>query len=57
MRGQRSMRPAASATWHDMYALFVVPASQYDVLVKHGARTTWHTEIDVRSTARLWIVP
>lgn len=51
-------RPAAQATWHDMYALFVVPASEYDVQVKRGARDAWHTGIDVPlDRTRLWIVP
>lgn len=55
--GDRS-RPVAAAMWHDMYALFVVPASQYDVQVKHGARAAWHTAIDVPlDRTRLWIVP
>ena len=54
---QDRTRPAAQATWHDMYALFVVPAGRYDVQVKRRAEPTWHT-IDVPlDRTRLWIVP
>ncbi len=51
-------RPVALATWHEKYALFVVPAAQYDVQVKRGARDTWHAAIDVPlDRTRLLIVP
>jgi hypothetical protein len=51
-------RPAAVATWHTMYALFVVPAAQYDVQVNRGGRAAWHNAIEVPlDRTRLWIVP
>ena len=55
--GDRSL-PVAPPSWHDMYALFVVPANQYDVQIKQGARTGWHTAVDVPlDRTRLLIVP
>ena len=50
--------PAALASWHEMYALMVVRAGQYDVQVTRGSRSTWHNAIDVPlDRTRLWIVP
>jgi hypothetical protein len=40
------------------YALFVVPAGVYDVTIKHGTRSTRHSNIEVpRDRTRLWLVP
>jgi hypothetical protein len=55
--GDRS-RPVASPAWQDQYALFVVRAGQYDMLVRRGGRPTWHAGIDIPlDRTRLWIVP
>jgi hypothetical protein len=51
-------RPVVLATWHEKYALFVVPANQYDVRVKRGTWEGWHSAIDVPlDRTRLLIVP
>ena len=51
-------QPAAVPTTPGPYALFVVPAGQYDVLVRRGAALTWHQGINVPlDRTRLWIVP
>jgi hypothetical protein len=40
------------------YALFIVPASRYDILVRTANRPAWHTGIDVPlDRTRLWVVP
>ena len=50
--------PAAMPATRAAYALFVVRAGEYDVLVRRGARASWHPGIDVpRDRTRLWIVP
>jgi hypothetical protein len=50
--------PAALPATTAIYALFVVRAGEYDVLVKRGAQGTWHTGVDVpMDRTRLWIVP
>jgi hypothetical protein len=51
-------QPAAVATVPGPYALFVVRAGQYDVLVRRGVTETWYTGINVPlDRTRLWIVP
>jgi hypothetical protein len=40
-------QPAAAPSVPGPYALFVVRAGQYDVLVKRGATPIWHTGVDV----------
>lgn len=51
-------QPAAVPSVPGPYALFVVRAGQYDVLVRRGAAETWHTGINVPlDRTRLWIVP
>jgi hypothetical protein len=50
-------KPAAAPLTTSTYALFVVRAGQYDLLVKRDARGTWHAGIDVPlGRTRLWIV-
>lgn len=40
------------------YALFVVPAGQYDIRTRIGDRPAWHTGIDVPlDRTRLWLIP
>jgi hypothetical protein len=51
-------QPVAVPTTPGPYALFVVPAGQYDVLVRRGKATTWHQGIAVPlDRTRLLIVP
>ena len=51
-------QPAAVPTVPGPYALFIVRAGQYDVLVRRGGAQTWHTGINVPlDRTRLWIVP
>jgi hypothetical protein len=51
-------QPAAVPTTPGPYALFVVRAGQYDVLVRRGTAVTWYQGIDVPlDRTRLWIVP
>jgi hypothetical protein len=54
-------KPAASAvgnTSTSLYALFVVPAAAYDLLVRMGGKTRWHTGLDVPlERTRLWVIP
>jgi hypothetical protein len=51
-------QPVAIPTMPGPYALFVVRAGQYDVLVRRGNATTWYQRIDVPlDRTRLWIVP
>ena len=50
-------QPAAVPTSPGPYALFVVRAGKYDVLVRRGTVPTWHRGIDVPlDRTRLWIV-
>jgi len=52
-RGQ--LTPAAPIA---SYALFVVPAGQYDLQVRRASKASWHKGIDVPlDRTRLWIVP
>jgi hypothetical protein len=52
--GQAAALPATPGP----YALFVVRAGKYDVLVTRGATLKWHTAVDVPlDRTRLWIVP
>jgi hypothetical protein len=49
---------AALPTTTGPYALFVVRAGKYDVLVTRGSTLKWHTAVDVPlDRTRLWIVP
>jgi hypothetical protein len=51
-------QPVAVPTTPGPYVLFVVPAGQYDVLVRRGTTPIWHQGIDVPlDRTRLWIVP
>src|SRR5688500_8360590 len=51
-------QPVAVPRTPGPYALFVVRAGQYDVLVRRGTAATWHQGIDVPlDRTRLWIVP
>jgi hypothetical protein len=51
-------QPVAVPTNPGPYALFVVRAGQYDVLVKRGTVAKWHHGINVPlDRTRLWIVP
>jgi len=51
-------RPAAQPAITPLYALFVVPAGEYDVFVKRGAQGNWHPGVDVpHGRTRLWLVP
>jgi hypothetical protein len=48
----------ASAFQGPGYALFVVPAGQYDIQLRDRGRVSWHNGIDVPlDRTRLWIVP
>lgn len=52
------VKPAAAPLTTSTYALFVVRAGEYDVLVRRDARDTWHPRINVPlGRTRLWIVP
>jgi hypothetical protein len=53
--GQRSRStPSVSGAG---YALFVVPAGQYDLEIKRGGRITWQNGIEVPlDRTRLWVV-
>jgi hypothetical protein len=51
-------QPAAVPASPGPYALFVVPAGQYDVLVRRDNAETWYRGVDVPlDRTRLWIVP
>ena len=51
-------QPAAVPTMPGPYALFVVRAGRYDVLVKQASGPRWYRDIDVPlDRTRLWIVP
>jgi hypothetical protein len=51
-------QPVAVPTSPGPYALFVVRAGQYDVLVRRGTAVAWYHGIDVPlDRTRLWIVP
>ena len=51
-------QPVAVPTSPGPYALFIVRAGQYDVLIRRGTAATWHHGIDVPlDRTRLWIVP
>jgi hypothetical protein len=48
-------KEAAPRLAGDGYALFVVPAGSYDVLVR-GAKPSWHAQIEIPSDrTRLWL--
>jgi hypothetical protein len=54
----RRDKPAATAIAGGVYTLFVVKAGLYDVQVRKGAETAWHSKIEVPlDRTRLWIVP
>lgn len=52
-------RGQSAAAFHGSnYALFVVPAGQYDIQLRDRGRVSWHNGIDVPlDRTRLWIVP
>ena len=51
-------QPVAVPTSPGPYALFVVRAGKYDLLVRRGTAARWHHGIDVPlDRTRLWIVP
>jgi hypothetical protein len=51
-------KPAASPLATSSYALFVVPAATYDVLVRTAGKSSWHTGLDVPlDRTRLWVIP
>lgn len=57
--GERT-RPAAApaAKGEGGYVLFVVQAASYDLQVKTGERSTWHTDVAVPlDRTRLWVIP
>ena len=56
--GGAQRHPARTTPNQDAYILFVVPGGQYDVQVRRGGRTSWHSNIEVPSDrTRLWLVP
>jgi hypothetical protein len=51
-------KPAASSLTTSSYALFVVPAAAYDVLVRAAGKSSWYTALDVPlDRTRLWVIP
>ena len=51
-------QPIPTAPSRGGYMLFVVRAGAYDVQVRRGSRTDWHTDLEVPlDRTRLWIVP
>lgn len=51
-------KPAASPLTTSSYALFVVPAAAYDVLVRVSGKSSWHTALEVPlDRTRLWMIP
>jgi hypothetical protein len=56
--GANHKRPAAVPITTSTYALFVVRAGEYDLLVRRGDSSNWHPGIDVPAgRTRLWLVP
>jgi hypothetical protein len=54
-RRHDALSAAAAATGD---ALFVVPAGLYDLEVRRGSQSTWHTSLDIPlDRTRLWVVP
>jgi hypothetical protein len=54
-------KPAAApvgSTSTTTYALFVVPAAAYDLLVRIGGKPSWYPALDVPlDRTRLWVIP
>ena len=51
-------KPAASAVTTSSYALFVVPAATYDLLVRAAGKASWNAGLDVPlDRTRLWVIP
>jgi hypothetical protein len=51
-------KPAASPLITTSYALFVVPATAYDLLVRVGGKPSWYPGLDVPlDRTRLWMIP
>lgn len=54
----RQDEPARAAAGGSPYALFVVPAGQYDLQVTDASRVAWYRGIQVPlDRTRLWVVP
>ncbi len=54
-RREKPVIPPIAGSW---YTLFIVKAGAYDLQVRKGGQTTWHTKVEVPlDRTRLWIVP
>jgi len=52
------VQPIAAAPSRGHTMLYVVRAGSYDVQIRRGSRTDWHTNLEVPlDRTRLWVVP